>query len=486
MTWTLIEKEWRNVLQSPKFAATFAVCALLVLLSAGIGLREHRAFDRQQEAARSLLADEMREVSDWFALSTRAFRVSDPLQIFVSGVHHDIGRLAAIRGGSQPKLHQSVYGDDPILAVFRALDLAFIVTAVLSLFAILFTYDAINGEREAGTLKLVLSNAVPRARYVIAKLAGTWLALAVPLLLPLAAAVLLVVLAGIPLDADAWQRLLVLLAASLLYFTLFVALGIAVSALTRRPSTSFLVLLALWVLVVLVVPRAGMLAAVNLVPVPSVAELESQRAGFESRTWDQHHKDLSARWTARQGEMEGMSEPERDAYEDQKLWQWMEEDDAARSEVEATIAERAARLAETRRLREAEQRRLAFALSRVSPASAYQLVATHLSDTGVTLKVRYEDALRAYQTSFTEWIKAQGGDSHNVTFRRRSGGGDSGSPFQETKDTLDLSGMPRFVPPRLGAREAIATTPFDLGLLTLETLLAVAVGFVAFLRYDVR
>ena len=36
----------------------------------------------------------------------------------------------------------------------------------------------------------------------------------------------------------------------------------------------------------LVVPRAGVLAATEMVPVPSVAEIESRKEGFESREWE--------------------------------------------------------------------------------------------------------------------------------------------------------------------------------------------------------
>jgi hypothetical protein len=51
-------------------------------------------------------------------------------------------------------------------------DLMFIVKIVLSLFAILFTYDTIVGEKEKGTLKLALSNDVPRDRLILGKAIG--------------------------------------------------------------------------------------------------------------------------------------------------------------------------------------------------------------------------------------------------------------------------------------------------------------------------
>ena len=98
------------------------------------------------------------------------------------------------------------------------IDFTFIFQVVLSLFAILFTYDAINGERESGTLRLTYSCPVPRATYLLAKLAGAWTGLVVPLLIPVALAILLVLVMNVPVDSTHWYRILALLGAAVLLF----------------------------------------------------------------------------------------------------------------------------------------------------------------------------------------------------------------------------------------------------------------------------
>ena len=481
---TLIEKEWKSVLLSPKFALTFAVTAGLILLSLAVGLREIRTFQAQQAAGRQLLAQEHQEQTGWMGLTSRVFREADPVQIFVAGVHNDVGRLARISPRLEARLDQSIYSDDTILAMFRAFDLSLVVEAVLSLFAILFTYDAINGERAAGTLKLIFSSAVPRARYVLAKFLGTWLGLAVPLALPVLLGLLAAVLARVPFDTGHWMRLGLFLFASAIYFTFFVAFGVAVSALTRRPATSFLVLLVSWVLLVLVVPRAGLIVASEMVRVPTVAEVESQKVGFESRAWNDHRRRLEELWDRREAELAALPEAEREAYEDANLWRWLEQDDQERKALEVEIAERSAKLEEARRHLRAEQQRLAFTLSRLSPASTYRLVAMRLAGTGVSLKTRYEDAARAYKQSFLDYVEqaSDGGGSGHV-LRRRGGG--SGSLTGAT-EALDLSGMPSFQTPRLGLAQVASAVSWDFALLAVEVLLCFAVGFVGFLRYDVR
>ncbi|MDM7915732.1 MAG: ABC transporter permease subunit, partial [Candidatus Eisenbacteria bacterium] len=291
----MIGRELRAILRSPKFAGSFAVGAALIVLSVFLGIQEYRAATRQYETATTLASQQLREETTWMRMGTRAFRRPEPMQIFVSGVGNDIGRLSPIAASTPVELRHSPYADDPIFAFFRMLDLVFLVGVVLSLFAILFTYDAISGERQDGTLKLALANRVPRARYLIAKGVGSWLALVVPLAIPVALSMLLLVVYRVPMDGERWMRLGLLLAASLLYFTFFLALGLLVSALTRRPSHSFLIALLLWVMLVLIIPRAGIAISSQIVPVPGVAEIEGRRAEFARDAWAEHYGRMEAR-----------------------------------------------------------------------------------------------------------------------------------------------------------------------------------------------
>ena len=183
-----------------------------------------------------------------------------------------------------PSWNRAIMQMTPFLPYFRFIDLTFIVQVVLSLFAILFTYDAINGERESGTLKLALSNAVPRGQYVLAKFVGSWVGLTLPLMVPILIAVLLVMVVGVPMESGDWARLATLIGSSILYFTFFIAFGLLVSALTRRSSVSFLILLVAWVSLVLIVPRAATMAAGQIVTVKSVAEIESQKGSLPDRS----------------------------------------------------------------------------------------------------------------------------------------------------------------------------------------------------------
>ncbi len=483
---TLYLKELKAILLSPKFVATFGICSILVLLSVFIGVREYETAVAQYETALQLADQEVREATSWWSLDHRVYRKPNPLQIFASGINNDIGRLSNIASSYEVKLRQSVYQDDTLFAVFRFIDFAFIFQVVLSLFAILFTYDSINGEREAGTLKLTFSNAVSRGKYIQAKFLGAWTGLTVPLIIPVALALLVVIVMGVPLTSVDWSKLVALLGVSIVYFTFFIALGLLVSALTRRSSVSFLILLVAWVFFVLILPRAATMAAGQIVHVPSVVESESQKDRYRTDRWQAYGEERSAHWRERMAGASGMTtSEERAAYFDERRPEWDKEDNEARQAVMDEIADYNRKVSEELGNRKAEQERLAFLLARLSPSSAYQLATMKLCGTNTTLKRRYEESMQAYRTDFLRFVQEKGDEERQrVLDRRREsnrvvmfGAGDA---------ALDVSELPRYEAPTNAFAEAIALSMIDIGLMALFSVVCFGGAFVAFLRYDVR
>ena len=188
----------------------------------------------------------------------------------------------------------------------------FIVKIVLSLFAILFTYDAIVGEKEKGTLKLALSNDVPRDRLILGKAIGGYISLLLPLLIPLLLSLLvLLIMPDISLGGQDWARLLLIFLMFFLYLSVFFSLGLFVSARTSRSSTSFLVLLFVWVIIVMVIPKAAVITAAQVKPIPSVHEITAKKDAFLQQVQRK----------ARRGPSNGSPKNQADAQKDPKAYQ---------------------------------------------------------------------------------------------------------------------------------------------------------------------
>ena len=484
-----IQKELKNIIQSPKFAATFLVCTVLILTSVFIGIREYQNTVAQYEANRQIVQEDARQASSWNRVRNIAHRTPDPMQIFVSGLHFDVGRLSSISTFSDVKLTRSPYSDEPIFAIFRFIDFAFIVQIVLSLFAILFTYDAINGERESGTLKLAFANSVSRVNYLLGKFVGIWAGLVIPLLIPVLLGLLLLMLFNIELSSDNWVAISSLIGLSVLYITFFIGLGLLVSSLTRHSSLSFLLLLVIWISSVMIIPRAGVIAAGQIVPIESVAQIEAKQAAFQKSAWDEWGQKSGDTWRRRNQEMEGMTPEERTAYRDDREWEWLEEDDKARKDMQQSITDNNRRLLEEVSNKKKQQEEIAFSLARLSPASSFRLAAMNIAATDIDLKNRYEESMRSYRDDFKTFVdkkQAESGNSGGFRMSFNSGSGISINTGRGDDTGIDTSEIPQYTSPEVTSSASIANSIFDFGLLGIFIVLCFGGTFIAFLKYDMR
>ncbi|MGD9158733.1 MAG: ABC transporter permease subunit [Desulfobacteraceae bacterium] len=483
MLGTLIEKELKSILLSPKFAAVFSVCSILIILSFFLGIEDYKTAMSQYEAVVSNNNQQLKETTSWESLGTVVGRRPDPMQIFVTGIAHDMGRQAPM--SRTIKLYNSHYSENTIFAVFRSMDLMFIVQIVLSLFAILFTYDSICGEKESGTLKLSFANQVPRAKYIAAKILGSWTGLVIPLLIPVLLGVLLVILYDIPMTKSHWFRFSVLMGFSFLYFSFFLCLGIFMSSLTRRASASFLFLLVIWVCCVLIIPRTGVMLAGHFVKVPTATEIASKFLQ-KNREFVEEYRKESDKYMKESME---------------KMQSIIASNQSNREELEAKLKEhndntllnikkRGAKLSEKRsaydsflkedwRNRKIVREKLGFSLSRFSPASAFQLAADNLAETGIDLKYKYEDQLRNYRDIFTKFRteKHLKENSSYEAYKARMEG---------NVKPIDVSDVPQFEFASADISQLLQKSVVDMGILSFYILLAIAGSFIAFIRYDVR
>ncbi len=481
----LIKKELRSIIQSPKFVATFLVCSVLIILSIFIGVQEYRASRAQYQALEELVDQRQREAGSWGALSDLAIREPQPLQIFVSGLSYDIGRWSRIGSQEPVKLQGSNYSEDPVFAVFRFIDFAFIVQVVLSLLAILFTYDAISGEKERGTLRLVMANQLPRSKYILAKFAGSWLGLVIPVMISILIGILIVMLFNVHLSGSDWIKVMGLIGISILFFTFYIMLGVFISTLTKRSSISFLVALVIWVATVLIIPRAGVLAAGQLKPVASIGEIEGQLDAYTQNRWNKFFKEAEERWQER-GKLNLESENPED---EEKLWRIMKIEDEERKKVEKDIEEYRAKVFRDVRKRKAAQERLAFTLTRFSPASSYQLAAMNLAATDLGMKQRYLESMDDYRSRFNDLVakkdEEEGGMGGQFVISMSS---EEGFSIKSGRDggELDLSELPEYEQPARSLAEVLKKSITDFSLLFVYTMLALTGAYSFFMRYDLR
>ena len=469
---TIIEKEFRDLIGSAKFAITFGACAFLIIASFYAGASRYLQERSEYETA---VSENLRQIgvnTEWYSVGeTRTFLPPQPLAALVSGVSSDIDRTAVVRGRGEPVTQDSRYNDNPIYAVFRFLDLEFLFAVILSLFAILLGYDSISGEKERGTLRLSFANAVPRPVYLLGKVIGSAVVLTVSLLVAIALGALLLPLMSVHLTGAEWTRLGLIVLTGLLYFGTFLTLSVFVSALTQRSSNTFMIMLTIWIAAVLIVPRVSVLAAGRAVDVPSVDRIAAQKAGYSSQLRDEFIDAIGNMSISME---DGDSDPLK------SLNRYM---DSLNNERDAKQLEFSGRLNEDRHNRQMVQSRLAFMLARLSPMASLTLAISDLANTSVNLKDRFYRESQAYSREFGEFKKEKTGFNTGATMRVIAVGGDE-QPAEPER--IDPQEMPAFAYSATDLSEALDASAANIGVLAIFNLIFFAGGLVAFNRYDLR
>ena len=406
MIWLIAQKEIHDNWQSHKIALTFLLCVILLTMSVWLGLKDY---------SERLLGYNLTRNANTFASvgkpamtyvffdkegklnpnsTTRAASIVDiigiyrrpvGLSILARGLEDRMNRpvrLFNVLGGYNATIDTgNLQEKNRLFVLFSPPDFLFVVKVVLSLLTILFTFSAIAGEREQGTLQLMLSHSVSRGQVLLGKFLGGYLSIALPFLVAALIAFLLFVRAPlIALDGENWLRILMLVIASLGYIALFFFIGLFISTLTQRAATAALMSLAVWVILTLVVPNVGWLVAKQVVRVPSHQQIETEKF----KTAREIEDDAERKKTS------GMFVPGYGKFHPEAQTQIEE----ARREIE----ERHANL---------RQKRLAFSqiLTRFSPAGAYVHAATGLAHTGIEDEQFYHLQLGQHQSQLDATIK---------------------------------------------------------------------------------
>lgn len=504
----LVEKELRHYLLDWRFVGILVSCVTLSVLGVYSGvenyLQELEAYSDESELYRNRMQNWVAD-DNYYELGARGVswtRPPQPLAAIVYGLTGGLGREVTTRFFMR-RIHEpfvnfesSPLEKNPVPAVFGVLDLEFVVRVLLSVAVILLTYDAVCGEKEEGTLRLCASFPVRRSTIALSKLAGSAVALLIPLVLSfLLAALVLSALADVELTADHWLRFGCLLVLFAIYLLVFAGWGIWFSSLARRRSAAFLWLLGLWALWVFVIPGAAVRIARYVVPVPGIDQAERQadawrweaigrideglgehidrnmqhffdRASAYNRTVDWDFDPRETRW-------DDLSDAKKEAlrvmnrYEGPVLQIW----DRGMRDYHERI-----RTAQTeRRNLMRRQQKWAEVLAGLSPVASTRLVAMDLAQTGVLRHERLVDAVSAYQSYFTQFIWKVDPEFGGL-FRI---GGTSESPT--------LSGFTPFsITERDPVSEAMARNALSFLNLVILAILGFAGAYVAILRYDVR
>ena len=460
--WHITKRELYNNLNSLRFALTTVLLLALMVTNAVRHIREHpKRVQKYHDAVTESMNLLTSRADD--SLYTLAHEGPGVLYKKPSPLHF------CAEGGEAllPDRVDSPYGSETFWSLkypdaninmknvgpdVSHIDWTFIIGYILSLIALLFTFDAISGEREHGTLRLMLANAIPRHTVLIGKFLGALISTTIPFMLAALVNLLMISSASeVHLNTEAWGRLGIIFCIALLYTCLFLALGLLVSARVQRSAVSLVILLLTWVTFVVFMPS-------TLASLASGFSSSMSRHEYFDRYGQSYHK-LRRTWR----------------------YAWYESNDEKmlriRGEWHTKIAVSGERVAGEYLTFKINQVQRARAITSVSPAALLQHLLEAFAGTGLDRYQQFTENVQRYAREYREFVvDMERGDPESLHIM--------GVREGMSQKPIDPEAVPRFEDTRNIGKD-FNTAATELLLLTLFVVVLLAGAYLAFVRVEI-
>lgn len=358
-----------------------------------------------------------------------------------------------------------------MLSHFCDLDWSFIVSLFLSFTALVFTYNSICGEKEAGTLRLMLAGSTSRHRILLGKYFGAMFTLGTPLLIGLLLHLVILISSNIVvIGFSEWMRIIAIVLLSFLYLSIFVLLGLFVSSRTSRTANCMVILLFVWVGLVILMPGFGRIFSNTFQKVSTKAEREQTKSEALKQIWDNAYAEKYGKNAINRNRDRNSPENNPPARARFANAMWEAEDQILEEHLNQIMA----------------QAIIGRRLTRFLPTTVYQNASEAVAGTGLNRFIELYQQIKRYRQDLKEFIRSkdlEDPDSlHLLT-----------PEIQTVKNwrmishkPVDFDTVPKFAERDLGLGESLQLAIWDIGLLALFNIVFFAAAFVSFLKYDVR
>ncbi|WP_025143520.1 ABC transporter permease subunit [Pedobacter jeongneungensis] len=223
------------------------VCTFLNYNSGHTQRLEANALFRQQ------WEHQQRNPHDAAHFGTYLFKPVNLLNVFDTGINDYTGNTYRIEAHIQHEISNSEAENNDTAMRFGNLTFALILQLLIPLLLLFNTSTSITGEKESGTLKMLLAQGLSSRKIIWAKVWANYL-LIVVIVLPFFILMTIAVLCSEDM-ALLLTRLLWILLTFLLYYLLIALLGTIVSAISNHSGKALLGALCFWIFMSIIFPK---------------------------------------------------------------------------------------------------------------------------------------------------------------------------------------------------------------------------------------
>ena len=487
---TILIKEIQETVYNFRFLISTLLCLILVPLGMFVSLKDYegRLYEYQREVQLYLEQSEGNLRRSFIA---QGFRPPSPLSVFSRGFDENLPQKVVVEHDVPMKLEYKVVNENSFSSLFGEIDFVYIVSYFVSLMALIFTFGCIASEKESGTIRLLMSNSLPRWKIIIAKLVGNYFVFTASFLIALILALLILNTSNVfsLFLGEVLTKFCIILLVTLLFIFMMFNLGIWISTITRNSISSMVILLFVWFIFSLVVPKISPMISQILYPIKTQQqindeikivrqnlndELEAKEIELYARELAAHNVDLGSR--------------SRSEIDETNRRNAMKTYDEAIAPVLADHKERTsneiAKIENLYNKKKNIQMAITMNLSRLSPVSCFTYIISEFSSTGIAERRKFYEYAQRFQNTTNQELY----DNYITRVYRTE---NSTSMYGDVKDGLDYDTLKNLPVPqleydRVTVREAVRVIWIDIVLLCFFCILFFTLSFVSFLKYDVR
>ena len=356
-----------------------------------------------------------------------------------------------------------------LLFGFYDVDWVYIISLFLSFAALIFSYNSCCGERENGTLRLILAGPVPRHTILLGKYLALMFMVGAPLLLGILVNLIIVTLSkDVALGGGEWAKIFSIGVLSLSYLSIFVLLGMFISCRTSRSVISMVILLFLWVGLVILVPSSGRIVAKTLRKVPTQAEMNRRMTQMQ----EQWLEDVIA---GEYGQSAGTTNRNIE-----------ESNPPGRARAYTDLTERNNKIIDEHMIQIIGQVAIGRRYTRISPTEIYRQACETIAGTGIGRFSELRRQIGRYQADLKDYVRSRDAEDPNSLHLLYDEMLTAEIWRTISHNPVDFATVPKFQERDIALGQSLKLAIWDIGLLVLFNLVFFAASFVSFLRYDVR
>jgi ABC-type transport system involved in multi-copper enzyme maturation permease subunit len=504
MIWHIAKKDFLLNIISARFIIGLLLCLIVIPFTIGISIDEYKSQLRIYAIDKEKSEMEWKDIRVYSDLKPEIIKHPEPLGILYKGINQNIGNKVKIYLQEYPFFptgHSSTR-DNPFLNAFFSLDFITVLSIVLSLLALIFSYDLLTREHEDGTLKLIFSNHNSRITFLIGKIAGILISLLPILVFCFLLSSLFIVLSpDIKLQVSDWIRTIILFIFSVLYVLIFILIGTFISALVKHSSTAIVLSMLCWIWFVFLWPVSASYLSKSFVKTDlydnvrnSLDDLNKEYGKREGEQWTEIQKRLNMTgtnwWNATGGEdgyFETYGSPSETMEFHRQLNTWKEP-------VRLSYADRKWPVQKKYLDGLILQHKVEQNLSWLSPSEIFEQAASCLCRSSERDFLRYMDETRRYRETIVTYLKENKlfekyiyfTPQDPATFVSTSEYTKGNNKVPDHFNTLSLRDVPQFTDQPAGIDTSLNDALSGIVAFIVISILLLSGSIIAFNRYQLR